>query len=94
MALTLQRIFEILNELSIKFEELIDLLVQKFTPEILVICEIPPNLEKVEANKNVVLYNEYINCKSGSKSGYQMLKLNLMIKSSNNWSFLYWDNIH
>ena len=67
---------------------------QKLTPEIVVICKIPPVFDNKEANKNVDLYNENVNCTYGSKSGYQVLKLNTMIKSINNWSFLYWDKIH
>ena len=77
-----------------KFEELIEVLVQQFTPEVVVICELPPSLDNVEANKNLDLYKEYNNCTYGSKSGYQVLKVQALIKSNNNWSFLFWDNIH
>ena len=83
-----------MNDFQIKFEELIELLVQKFTPEIVVICEIPPILDNVETNNRVDLYNDYFNCTYGSKSGFLVLKLNTMIKSNNNWSFLHWVNIH
>ena len=67
---------------------------QKLTPEIVVICKIPPILDNKEANKNVDLFNENVNGTYGSKSGYQVLKLNTMIQNINNWSFLYWDKIH
>ena len=89
-----KRKFETLNEFSIKFEELIEVLVQQFTPETVVICELPPSLDNVEANKNMDLYKEYNNCTYGSKSGYQVLKVLALIKCNNNWSFLFWDNIH
>ena len=80
--------FEFLNDL-INIEELIKLLVQKTH---LKQCEIPPFLDNVEANKNVDLYNDDINCTYGSEYGYQLLKLNTMIKINN--KFLFWDKIN
>ena len=59
-----------MNDFQIKFEELIELLVQNFAPEIVVICEIPPILNNVETNNRVDLYNDYFNCAYGSKSGF------------------------
>ena len=73
-----------MNDFSIKFEELIESLVQKFTPEIVVICKRILFLDNVEANKNVDLYNEYFKCTYGPKPGFLMLKLNTMVKSNNN----------
>ena len=64
------------------------------TPEIVVICKRILFLDNVEANKNVDLYNEYFKCTYGPKPGFLMLKLNTMVKSNNNESFLYYDNIH
>ena len=88
--------FEIALEIffTIKTEEFIGLFVQFFTTEIVVICKIPAVLNNVQANKNRDLFNEHIDCIYGSKSGYKLLKLNTMMKSSNNWSFLYWDKTH
>ena len=79
---------------TIKTEEFIGLSVQFFTTEIVVICKIPAVLNNVQANKNRDLFNEHIDCIYGSKSGYKLLKLNTRKKSSNNWSFLYWDKTH
>ena len=78
----------------VKIEEFIGLLVQFFTTEIVVICKIPAVLDNVQENKNRDLFNEHINCAYGSKSGYKLLKLSTMIKSSSNWSFLYLDKTH
>ena len=50
-----KRKFETLNEFSIKFEELIEVLVQQFTPEIVVICELTPSLDNIEANKTWIV---------------------------------------
>ena len=63
---------------------MMDDITNKLTPEMIVMCEIPPILNNEEAFCKVVLSNDYFNNTYHCKSGFQVLKLNAMIRKNFN----------
>ena len=49
-----------LDEFSTKYEELIALITAKFSPDSIVICEIPPKLNNHDANDKIDHYNRFL----------------------------------
>ena len=43
----LKKIYSTIDEFSAKYEDFIALITAKFSPELIVICEIPPNLTRM-----------------------------------------------
>ena len=53
--------------LKSKYDNVIDDITNEFTPEMMVVCEIPPILNNVKAISKVEMYNDYyffFNCMS------------------------------
>ena len=51
-------------------------------------------MDHEEAISTVELYKDYLGDIYSNKPVFQVAKLNAMIRTISNWSFLYWDNIH
>ena len=70
------------NEFEIRHQKLIEDNTNKFTPEMNVVCEVPPVVKKEEAIFKVDLYNDYLKVLSNSKPGLQVVKFNPMLKKN------------
>ena len=82
-------------EFSAKYDELITLLTAKnFSPDLIVICEIPPILNNDDANDKIVHYNSFLKELYGSTMGFEVLNLNSYIKSLESYQSLHFDTIH
>ena len=90
----LKKIYSTIDEFSAKYEELIALITAKFSPESIVICEIPPILNNEDANDKIDHYNRFLNEMYGSTTGFEVLNLNSNIKSLESYQSLYFDTIH
>ena len=51
--------YDNVNEFSIKHQKLIDEFINKFTPEMIVLCKVPPTSNNEEAKSKVALYNHF-----------------------------------
>ena len=89
----LKKIYSTLDEFSAKYEELIAL-TAKFSPDSIVICEIPPILNNDDANDKIDHYKRFLNEMYGSTTGFEVLNLNLNIKSLESYQSLCFDTIH
>ena len=54
----------------------------KFTAEMIVVCEVPPVVKSEEAISEVELYNDYLKVINSSKPGLQVVKLNSRMKKA------------
>ena len=82
------------DEFSLKFKEPIALLTAKFSPDSIVICELPPILNNDDANDKNDHYNRFLNEKYGSTTGFEVLNLNSSRKSLESYQSLYFDTTH
>ena len=79
--------YDNLNEFAIEHQKLIDDIVNKFTPEMIVLCEIPPILNNEEAYSKLEITKNYLNDTYSSKPGFLKLKFIAMIRNINKRSF-------
>ena len=90
----LKKSYSTIDEFSAKYEELIALIIAKFSPDSIVICEIPPILNNDGANDKIDNYNRFLNELYGSTTRFEVLNLNSNIKSLESYQSLYFDTIH
>ena len=73
----LKKIYSTFDEFSAKYEEFIALITAKFSPDSVVICEIPPTLNNDDANDKIDHYNCFLNEMYGSTTGFEVLNQKL-----------------
>ena len=82
------------NELFEKYSELVTYIIDNFEPQQLVLCEVPPVLNDVAASKKIEEFNMMLNEQFKNEDNIAILKLNEIICGVQDWTKMYWDNIH
>lgn len=79
------------------FEELVQMIDEKFKPEKFFICEVPPVVEDDnyrDVNSKIDEFNALIHQKYSASEHFSIVNINQSIKRIDNWSYIYHKNVH